>query len=328
MAKETKALPEAIKLVIDKHGKIIVGGVLFVNIINDLVDLEDDAAVKAILKDILSMGYGQKMLVINHEQEDFHLKIKAFAKEISSSRGYKDIIVQYILYSIAYGLGWINQTPRIKPVSVPRERMDFKKSSKSSRIENTTKQVEKRKIPLWAIVLFAIIPIVGASYVFSYMAASTDREVFNERIFSGDSFMYKGEYESAVEKYKEAFEGYNALNSDGFKEEALESMEALNNKVIQEGQNDNKKLFEASNLLKSELQLNLDKKDKDKLQKELDEVETLMHDRTINGRQQLITIISANNGKLDESGRMLLNDLLLLSPDDYWLNFIKNKSNE
>lgn len=327
MAKETKSLPEAIKLVVDKHGKIVIGDILFMNIISDLVDLEDDVAVKAILKDILSMGYGKKLLVINHEQENFHIKIKAYAKEISSSRGYKDIIVQYVLYSIAYGLGWINQMPRIKPVFAPKERLELN-SPKTPRIEKTSVQIQKRKIPFWTIALIAIIPIVGVAYAFSYMAASTDREQFSERIFSGDSFMYSGEYENAVEKYKEAYNGYNALNSDAFKEDALKSMDALNNKIIDEGKTDNKKLLEASNVIKSELQLNLDRKDKDVLLKELDEVETLMQEKTVNGRQQLITSISANNGKLDERGKILLNELLMLSPDDYWLNFIKKKSNE
>lgn len=327
MTKETKSLPEAIKLVVEKHGKIVIGDILFVNIISDLVDLEDGAAVKAILKDILSMGYGKKLLVINHEQEDFHIKIKAYAKEISNSRGYKDIIVQYVLYSIAYGLGWINKIPRIRPSTAPKERLEPNKPSKPH-IEKPFVQVQKRKIPLWAIPLIAIILVVGVAYMYSYMAASTDREQFSERIFSGDSFMYSGEYENAVEKYKEAYNGYNALNSDAFKEDALKSMDALNNKIIDEGKTDNKKLLEASNVIKSELQLNLDRNSKDKLQQELDEVESLMREKTVNGRQQLITVISANNGKLDERGKLLLNELLMLSPDDYWLNFIKKKSNE
>ena len=81
-------------------------------------------------------------------------------------------------------------------------------------------------------------------------------------------------------------------------------------------------------MIKSELQLNLDRNNKDKLQQELNEVESLMREKTVNGRQQLITVISANNGKLDESAKNLLNELLMLSPDDYWLNFIKKKSNE
>jgi len=35
--------------------------------------------------------------------------------------------------------------------------------------------------------------------------------------------------------------------------------------------------------------------------------------------------VSANNGKLNEDGKKLLEELLELSPDDYWLKFIKNK---
>lgn len=327
MAKESKSLPEAIKLVIEKHGKIVIGDILFVNIISDLVDLQDDAAVKTVLKDILSMGYGKKLLTLDHENEDFHFKIKAYSKEISSSHGYKNGIVQYVLYSLAYGLGWINQVPRIVPQSRPKEKIVIKTPS-SPRVEKPIELVEKKRIPLWVVPLILILPIVGVAYMFSYMAASTDREQFQERIFSGDSFMYSGEYEKAVDKYKEAYNGYNALNSDGYKADAIKSMEALNNKVIDEGKTDNKKLLEASNVIKSELQLNLERKDKDILQKEFDEVETLMRNKTDNGRQQLITIISANNGKLDESGKILLDELLMLSPDDYWLNFIKKKSNE
>jgi hypothetical protein len=140
--------------------------------------------------------------------------------------------------------------------------------------------------------------------------------------------MYNGEYENAVDKYKEAYQGYNALNSGSYKEDALESMEALNQKLIEEGKTNNKSLLEASNVIKSELQLNLEKRDKEKLQKELEEVETLVGEKTQNGRQQLVTNISANNGRLDESGKILLEELLLLSPEDYWLNFIKKKSHE
>jgi hypothetical protein len=140
--------------------------------------------------------------------------------------------------------------------------------------------------------------------------------------------MYNGEYEHAVDKYKEAYQGYNALNSGSYKEDALESMEALNQKLIEEGKTNNKSLYEASNVIKSELQLNLDKQDKEKLQKELEEVETLVEEKVTNGKQQLIINVSANSGKLDVSGKTLLDELLMLSPDDYWLNFIKKRAYE
>ena len=329
MKKETKSLPEAIKMVVEKKGKIVVGDILMVNIISDIVDLEDGVAVKTILKDVIYKGYGKKMLLVNHEHEDIHLKIKSFAKEISSRYGYKDVIVQYVLYSLAYGLGWIDKIPYIKTNAAPQEKLAIRSTDASP--SHTVAPLEltpKRQIPFWSVVVMAIFLLIGIAYLFRYMAASTDREQFSDRIFSGDSFMYNGEYGNAVEKYKEAYQGYNALNSDGYKEDALESMEALNQKLIEEGKTNNKSLLDASNVIKSELQLNLEKRDKEKLQKELEEVETLVGEKTQNGRQQLVTNISANKGRLDESGKILLEELLLLSPEDYWLNFIKKKSHE
>lgn len=44
-----------------------------------------------------------------------------------------------------------------------------------------------------------------------------------------------------------------------------------------------------------------------------------------NGLNNIIGNISNNNGKLDAKGRDVLNELLKINPNDYWLNFIKNK---
>ena len=174
----------------------------------------------------------------------------------------------------------------------------------------------------------AVFLLIGIAQLFRYMASSTDREQFDQRIYSGDSFMYSGDYTNAAESYKEAYNGYNAMNSDGYKEDAFKSMDALNLKLLEEGRSNNKSLLNASKVIKSELSLNLGPKEKEKLQNELKEVEALVSEKVNNGRQQLITNISANNGKLDEGGKILLNELLALSPDDHWLNFIKKKSNE
>ena len=42
----------------------------------------------------------------------------------------------------------------------------------------------------------------------------------------------------------------------------------------------------------------------------------------------LILNMSTNMGKIDESGKKLLNSLLEVAPDDYWLNVIKNKQHK
>ena len=329
MKKDPKVLPEAIKTVVAQYGKDIVNDVRLVNVMSDIVDLEDTAAVKKILRDVLSKGYGAKILAIVPEKEDIYSKVKAYAKDISNNHGYKDVFVQYVLFSIAYGIGLITQEPYIRSTTAPKERLAVKKT-----VDKKEPEVEplefapKRTIPFWAVAAMAIIVLLIVAYGFNYMASSTDRENFNERIYTGDTFMYNGDYDKAVDSYKQAYDGYNAMNSDSYKDDALKSMEALNQKLLEDGKTNNKSLLDASKVIKSELSLNLEPKNKEKFKNELNEVETLVKEKVTNGHQQLISNISANNGYLDESGKVLLNELLALSPDDYWLNFIKKKNYE
>ena len=49
-------------------------------------------------------------------------------------------------------------------------------------------------------------------------------------------------------------------------------------------------------------------------------------DNAINeGLDNLISDISNNHGKLSSASKKKLNELLKVNPNDYWLNFIKNK---
>ena len=84
----------------------------------------------------------------------------------------------------------------------------------------------------------------------------------------------------------------------------------------------------ASKIVESELELDLDPSDERRLKDKTEELKLKIIERIDNGRNTLIMNLSANNGNLDKSGRKLLDELLLLSPNDYWLNFIKKKDNE
>ena len=120
MNKESKTLPQAIKIIVGIYGKNVVKDVQMVNIMNDVVSLEDPAAVKSILRDVIKSGYGAKILAINTPREDYHLKVKDFSKEISDNYGYKEVIVQYILYSIAFGINICPKEPYLKNTSHDR----------------------------------------------------------------------------------------------------------------------------------------------------------------------------------------------------------------
>ena len=329
MNKVTKSLPQAIKIIVGLNGKDVVNDILLVNIMSDVVDLEDSAAVKTILKDILAMGYGKQLLAINTESDDLNFKIKAFTKSISNHQGYKEVLVRYVLYSLAYGIGLINRIPRIKSTLEPNENLSIQSTlADQSSVEESLDLEPKKQIPFWMAAVFAIFLLLGIGQFLRYMASSEDREQFDSRVFTGNSFMSSGDYVNAVESYKEAYNGYNGMSSGSYKEDALGKIDAVADKLIKEGENSNKSLLQAQMVMESELQLNLNDEDKTRIKTKMSELENTIKERAESGRNTLIMILSTNNGKLDENGKKLLNELLELSPNDYWLNFIKKKSYE
>lgn len=326
MNKEPKTLPQAIKIIVGIYGKNVVKDVQMVNIMNDVVSLDDPVAVKSILRDVIKSGYGTKILAINASREDYHLKVKAFSKEISDKFGYKEVIVQYILYSIAYGVDICPKEPYLKNQEANRQE---KIVEQPSIIQDDEEGVEERRVPYKIIAACGFVVLIGVVFWgFSYWKSSADREQFENKVFSGNSFLSTGDYANAVESYKDAYNSYNAMSSGSYKEDALEKIDAVVDKLIKEGDTNNESLLKASQVIDSELQLNLDAKDKERLTAKKNELENVIKERTDNGRNTLIMNLSANNGKLDEAGMKLLDELLVLAPNDYWLNFIKKKSNE
>lgn len=102
-------------------------------------------------------------------------------------------------------------------------------------------------------------------------------------------------------------------------------MEEVTDKLIENGKTDNPSLLQAKNALQSQLQLEMPSSERTRLQEKLNGVEAEIVSKVDNGRNALVLNVSANDGKLNEDGKKLLDELLELSPDDYWLTFIKNK---
>jgi len=323
MKKESKSLPQAIKTIIDHYGKDVLNDVRLVNILTDVVTLDDSLAVKNTFREIIKLGYGKKILSLMSAKGDLKMKIRVYAKGIAETKGYNEVIVQYVLFSLSYGIG-LCQEPYLRNRTKPQRKEQFEQASST---ENDEQTVEAKLIPYFKIGAIIVL-IIGAIYGFNYWRASESREQFDNRIASGDSFFYNGDYSNAFESYKEAYNGYNDLNSGSYKEDALEKIDAVADKLIKEGETNNECLVKACQVIDSELQLKLDAKDKERLTTKKNELENVIKERTDNGRNTLIMNLSANHGKLDEAGIKLLDELLTLSPNDYWLNFIKKKSYE
>ena len=167
--------------------------------------------------------------------------------------------------------------------------------------------------------------IIGGSVGTSYVSSLGDMNTFNQTIQKGDGFMSTGSYDQAISTYTDAFNNYDAFNSGSYKEDALSKIEEATDKLVEEGKADNTSLFQAHEAIQSELSLDIPSADRNKFQNKLKIVEDEIAQRVEKGHNTLALNISSNNGKLNEEGKKLLEELLKLSPNDYWLNFIKNK---
>lgn len=65
--------------------------------------------------------------------------------------------------------------------------------------------------------------------------------------------------------------------------------------------------------------------DKSSVNQKLNQIDAKINTTVENGKNSLVLNISSNGGKLNAEGKSLLKQLLKLSPDDYWLNFMKKK---
>lgn len=171
----------------------------------------------------------------------------------------------------------------------------------------------------------AAVAIIGGTIGATYVSSMDEMDSYNQTIQQGDAFMSSGLYDQALSNYQDAYTNYNAFNSSGYKHDAFQKMNMAVDRLIEGGKNDNTTLLSAYNAIQSELRLELTSSEKAEVLEKLAYVETEIASRVENGKNTLVLNISANQGELNDEGKVLLDELLNFSPKDYWLNFIQNK---
>lgn len=169
--------------------------------------------------------------------------------------------------------------------------------------------------------------VIGASGTgISYMTSSSAIEQFEHTIALGEQQAAAGEYGKAIQLFSNAKNNYTASFRPGhYQEIAVEHINATVNdvtqscvKMVEEG-----RLIDANTLL-----LSLPHKvisENEQLSEQYNAAKSAL-DKAINdGLDNLISDIASNHGKLSDTSKQKLNELLKINPNDYWLNFIKNK---
>lgn len=158
------------------------------------------------------------------------------------------------------------------------------------------------------------------------MTSASGIEQFEHTISLGEQQAAIGEYGKALQLFSDARNNYTASFRTGhYQDIANEHISASVNDATQASIKmvEESKLVDASTLLSS-LPQKVISEDQQYSEQYNTAKSTL--DKAINeGLDNLISDISSNHGKLNGASRQKLNELLKINPNDYWLNFIKNK---
>lgn len=191
---------------------------------------------------------------------------------------------------------------------------------------------KKRNIILSSVAGLAL--IIGGGNLISYTSSSEARTIYEATMTSGNTAMSKGNYAAAITLFQKAENEYDAsYSSSTYKKDAHSKAAEASDKVIGEWVNQVTPLIQANRPAKAKLitmalpaNLVLEGSSEDTYKNITQQIDNSLSARTSAIVDQLLNEIYANNGKLSESSKQELNEMIEVIPDNYWLNFIKEKS--
>ena len=191
---------------------------------------------------------------------------------------------------------------------------------------------KKRNIILSSVAGLAL--IIGGGNLISYTSSSEARATYEATMTSGNTKMSKGNYAAAITLFQKAENEYDAYySSSTYKKDAHSRAAEASDKVIAEWVNQVTPMIKENRPAKAKLltmalptNLVLEGSTEDTYKNITQQIDNSLSARTSAIVDQLLNEIYTNNGKLSDSSKQELNEMIEVIPDNYWLNFIKEKS--
>ncbi len=151
-----------------------------------------------------------------------------------------------------------------------------------------------------------------------------DIDKFDDQMIKANGFVDQGNLSSALMTYDQAADDYDH-SFLGKKGEAEKAIDELVDRICNEAEDlISQNRFAAASAKINEIPDNLISENSEIKQK-VSSTQAKLTSAINSVVNSLITNISSNGGKLNADGKKMLDEALLVSPNDYWLNFIKNK---
>lgn len=106
-------LYNALKNILSLQGAEILKDSRLVNILSDFKAYEEFAAAKFVIKSLISEGLMTKFILEGQSKNDYETVIATNKQNLVDNYGFMEGLSEYVLRSIAYALGWIDDIPTI-----------------------------------------------------------------------------------------------------------------------------------------------------------------------------------------------------------------------
>lgn len=209
---------------------------------------------------------------------------------------------------------------------------DFENNHVTEEREKRFSKRKKRNVIISSVAGLAL--IIGGGNLISYTSSSEARATYEASMTSGNTEMLKGNYAAAITLFQKAENEYDAsYSSSTYKKEAHSKAAEASDKVIAEWVNQVTPLIKEDRPAKAKLitmalptNLVLEGRSEDTYKNITQQIDNSFSARTSAIVDHLLNEIYTNNGKLSESSKQELDEMIEVIPDNYWLNFIKEKS--
>ncbi len=194
------------------------------------------------------------------------------------------------------------------------------------------KNKKRRNIIVSAVASLAL--LIGGGEAISYQSSADERSQFEQTMSLANAEYSQGHYDKALTLYQKAENDYTAsFSSSSYKGEAHEKAVEVSDKIITDWASQVQPLLAdkyaaEAKIITMNLPVNLIKEGKqgETYNTLTQQINAAVKSRTAEIVDELLNDIYTNHGKLSATAQKELDAMIKVVPDNYWLNFLKEKS--
>lgn len=191
---------------------------------------------------------------------------------------------------------------------------------------------KKRNVVVSAVAGVAL--LIGGWQGISYMSSADARAAYETTMASAKAEYAQGNYIAALDLFQKAENDYDAsYSSSSYKGEAHSKAVETSDKIIANWEEKVRPLLQSKKVAQAKAltlalpaNLVLDGNSEQVFKSISEQIDSDLATRTTEMVDELLNDIYTHQGKLSEAGKAELDEMIKVVPDNYWLNFIKEKA--